>query len=121
MIMMAILLFASITMMVVAYAFKKGAIAFMAATMWVVFLIYCYTQSTLPVTGVWDIYAGLLFLGLSGALLCALEPVIMKPRKEDVKDDIFVDDIDNFEKDLKNYSRQTRIPRVYSRRRPYRD
>jgi hypothetical protein len=98
-------------MMSVAYALKKTSLAFGAAILWVVFAIHCYGMSVYPSTEVWDIYYGLVWLGVGMVLLCTLEPAIMKPRKQDVKEDVYVDDIDKAEKEYHKYKKQTRIPR----------
>lgn len=110
--MLGILLGASIILMTVAYTLKKAALAFGAAIIWIVFTVHCYGMSGYSATGIWDIYYGLVWLGVGMVLLCVLEPAVMKQRNQDKKEDVFVDDLEKVEKEYEGYRRQTRLPRL---------
>lgn len=105
-------LLAAIILMTVAFVLKVGALSFGAALLWVVFAIHCYGLSAHPGGGAWDIYYALYFLGFGMVLLCAFMPALMKPKKADVKEDIFLDEFDQQEKDWNDLQRGTRIPRM---------
>jgi hypothetical protein len=106
------LLIGSIALTAIAFSLKKAALAFMAAILWIVFAVDAYSISATPTTGVWDMYFALVWLGVAGILLCVLEPAIMRQKKEDAKEDVFVDDIDKYQEELNSYARQTRLPRL---------
>ena len=115
--MFATLLGASIVMLFIAYHFKKAALAYAAAGLWITFAVYSYALSATPAGAPWDIYYALTWVGVGMVLMCALEPTIMKDRQEDLEGDIKLSEVDSIEKQFDDLSKQTRIPRI-GRKRP---
>lgn len=73
----AFLLLPLITM-VAGYALRRTVLTWMSAAGWIILAVYCYTQSTQT----WDIMYALFFVCAFFTLVSALEPLIMKERKE---------------------------------------
>lgn len=107
----------ALALSITAYALKKALLAFAAGGAWIVFAVYCYTLSATPSTGDWDIYYAAFFLGCGMVLASILEPAIMRPRKQDMKDDIYLDDLDKYEKEWEDFSHRSRIPSLRKHRR----
>jgi sugar phosphate permease len=109
---LAILAFLALVGMVAAFAIRKAAIAFASGAVWLLAGLQARSFSIYPLTGTWDIYYGLFMVCCGLVLLCVLEPAIMRQKKEDVKDDITVDEIDEYEKEWSRYNKGTRVPRI---------
>lgn len=109
---LAILAFLALVGMVSGFILRKAAIAFAAAAFWVLAGFQARSFSAYPTTGVWDVNYGLFLVCCGLVLLCVLEPAIMRPKKEDTKEDLTVDDIDEYEKEWAHYHKGTRVPKI---------
>jgi hypothetical protein len=98
-----------------AFIWRKALLAFAGSGAWIIFAVYCYTKSTAPATGVWDVYYAVFFLGCGLTLVSALEPAIMRTPKAEKGEDLELDDVDNIEKEMGDLYKQTRIPRMHRR------
>jgi len=106
-----ILLVAAIAMTAVSAFAKKAWLAFMTAGLWIVFAVHSYTESTMPATGVWDIYYATFFLGAFFTMVCFFIPLTWRDtKKEDTAGDI--SDVDRTEKENEDLWRQTRAPQI---------
>lgn len=104
------------------FAFTRLAvISFLDAVFWIVLGVFCYTKSTQPSTGNWDIYYAMFFVGCFFGLVCIFLPLVVRPSKAIDKGDIYVDDIDqgvlSFE-DSWDRASGGRLPRVRRGHRP---
>jgi hypothetical protein len=110
------LLFVLITLglglMITALWLKRGPLAWSALIPWVLFGFTAYTTSGTPNNGVWDVYYGAFWMSFGLALLCMVEAVLIKPKPEDAKDDLFAEDITPTEKYSDRLWRGTRAPRI---------
>ena len=87
-IMLAIL---ALSLMTIAYTFKRGYLMWAAAPAWLIFGLYNRSLSTQT----WDLYFGLFLIASVGmVLLCIVEAVLIKPKKQDVKEDMYAEDLD---------------------------
>lgn len=77
------------------FAFTRLAvISFLDAVFWIVLGVFCYTRSTQPGSGDWDIYYAMFFVSCFFGLVCMFLPLIIRPSKAIDKGDVYVDDID---------------------------
>ena len=119
---LGILMILALSLMGMAMYFRRATLAWAAMVPWVLFGFLSYTSSTFPDTGVWDIFYGAFWMTLGMGLFCMVEALLIKPKPEDAKEDIYVDqDIDSTETYNDRLQRGTRAPQIgrrgYNRRK----
>jgi len=82
---LAILAFMTTCFTIATYVFKKPVLAFAGAGGWVIFGVYSYTMSV----AAWDIYYGIFFLAMGMVIVCVLEPILMRQKKDELSDEIY--------------------------------
>ena len=107
-----VLMVACLTLTSVAFVRRQGVLAYAACGFWLILGVTARTYSVLE----WDVYYGIFFLCFGMVFVCGLEPVIMRPPKEEV--DREEDDLDDGEShdDAKKMSEQTKS-RLHRQRR----
>ena len=82
---LAILAFMTTCFTIATYVFKKPVLAFAGAGGWVIFGVYSYTMSV----AAWDIYYGIFFLAMGMVIVCVLEPILMRQKKDELSEDVY--------------------------------
>lgn len=102
-----------LVLMGLALGFKRQAIAWASIIPWLVFGFYSRSLST----ETWDLYYMLFWLSVLGMpLLCMTEALLLRPKKQEDKQDFYPDEADQMSKDWETLSSPS-IPRLRSRGR----
>lgn len=103
-----ILIFLALGLMAASLWLKRGPLALAAIIPWLLVSLTAYSMST----GGWDVYYGLFWMGFGLDLLCIVEAVLIKPKPEDAKDDLYAEDITPTERYNDRLWRGTRAPKI---------
>jgi hypothetical protein len=90
----SILTVLSLTLMIIAYHFRRPAPAFASAISWLLFGLYSYGLSL----GIWDIYYDLMILGVMMFLVAIMEGYVLrpKPQEQDSSEDYYGRDMEDY-------------------------
>lgn len=102
-------------LMIATFALKSGRriLAFATAGAWMVLGAYCYTKYVT----LWDVYYALFWLSAGMVIVCALIPVILRERKEDVAEEDYGDDRELIEDIKAGEADEARMDRIFGKRR----
>lgn len=77
------LLFMAVSLMTMAYMFRKHFLAFGAAMGWILVAVYAYTLSA----AAWDVYYGLFWFAIALVILSALEAMAVREKAEPAEEE----------------------------------
>lgn len=77
------LLFMAVSLMVMAYMFRKHFLAFGAAMGWVLVAVYAYTLSA----AAWDVYYGLFWFAIALVIISTLEAMAVREKVEPTEEE----------------------------------
>lgn len=102
----------ALVLTVVGYLKRISILTFLAAGAWIAFSVQCYTLSTTPSSGHWDVYYALFFLGAFACLASAFMPALQHSTPKEEKGDIALSDIDQTESENDKLWAATQVPRI---------
>ncbi len=102
----------ALALTVVGYVKRISILTFLAAGAWIAFAVQCYTLSTTPASGTWDVFYALFFLGAFATLASALMPALQHTTKTEEKGDITLDRNGDIETENDKLWAATQIPRI---------
>ena len=107
-----VLFFVTMTPLTLSLLFKHAILYFATAAFWLISGVQSYTTSTMPATGIWDVYYALFLVCAMMTLACAFLPAITNTKKSEEKGDIVLNDLEQTEKYNDELWGASRIPRI---------